>query len=151
MSVLLAIAGGLAVSYLLMLAALVAARPNGERVTEALRLLPDTLGLLRRLLGDRTVARAVRVRLWLLLAYLAVPFDLVPDFLPVLGYADDAIVVSLVLRSVVRRAGAPAIERHWRGTNAGLAALRRLAGLPSRGSTAAPEHLEAGDANTPER
>jgi uncharacterized membrane protein YkvA (DUF1232 family) len=47
----------------------------------------------------------------------------------VLGYADDAIVVSLVLRSVVRRAGAPVVRRHWPGTDDGLAALGRLTGL----------------------
>jgi uncharacterized membrane protein YkvA (DUF1232 family) len=131
MSLLIAIAAGLAVTYLLLLFALLAARPKGNLLNEALRLLPDMLGLLRRLLGDRTMPRTVRVRLWLLVAYLAMPFDLVPDFVPVLGYADDAIVVSLVLRSVVRRAGASAIERHWRGTDAGLVAISRLAGVPS--------------------
>jgi uncharacterized membrane protein YkvA (DUF1232 family) len=85
--------------------------------------------LLRRLAGDRSVPRAARARLWLLLAYLAIPIDLVPDFVPVLGYADDAIIVSLVLRSVVRRAGPHVIRRHWPGTADGLAALSRLAGL----------------------
>jgi uncharacterized membrane protein YkvA (DUF1232 family) len=88
------------------------------------------LGLIRRIAADGSIPRAVRLRLWLLLGYLAIPIDLVPDFVPVLGYADDAIVVSLVLRSVVRRAGAPAIHRHWRGTDAGLAAVTRLTGLP---------------------
>jgi uncharacterized membrane protein YkvA (DUF1232 family) len=130
MNVLLAIAAGLAIAYLILLAALVAARPNGKLLREALRLLPDLLGMLRRLATDPSAPRAVRMRLWLLLGYLAIPIDLVPDFVPVLGYADDAIVVSLVLRSVVRRAGAPAIQRHWRGTDAGLAAVGRLAGLP---------------------
>jgi uncharacterized membrane protein YkvA (DUF1232 family) len=75
------------------------------------------------------VPRAVRVRLWLLLGYLAIPIELVPDFVPVLGYADDAIIVALVLRSVVRRAGAPVINRHWPGTNDGLAAIAHLTGL----------------------
>jgi uncharacterized membrane protein YkvA (DUF1232 family) len=130
MSVLLAIAGGLAVGYVILLAVLVAARPKGKLLTEALRLLPNVLGLIRRLAADRSMPRAVRLRLWLLLGYLAIPIDLVPDFVPVLGHADDAIVVSLVLRSVVRRAGAPAIHRHWRGSDAGLAAVTRLAGLP---------------------
>jgi uncharacterized membrane protein YkvA (DUF1232 family) len=130
MNILLAIAAGLAIAYLILLAALVAARPNGKLLREALRLLPDLLGMLRRLAADPSAPRAVRMRLWLLLGYLAIPIDLVPDFVPVLGYADDAIVVSLVLRSVVRRAGAPAIQRHWRGTDAGLAAVGRLAGLP---------------------
>ncbi|WP_219509454.1 YkvA family protein [Nonomuraea ceibae] len=65
----------------------------------------------------------------LLIAYLALPLDLVPDFIPVLGYADDAIIVTAVLRSVVRRAGLPAVRRHWPGTDDGFAVLTRLTGL----------------------
>jgi uncharacterized membrane protein YkvA (DUF1232 family) len=57
----------------------------------------------------------------------------VPDFVPVLGYADDAIVVSLVLRSVVRRAGASVVRGHWPGTDDGLAAVGRLTGLQLAG------------------
>jgi uncharacterized membrane protein YkvA (DUF1232 family) len=120
---------GLALTYLALLAALLMARPKGNLLREAVRLLPDLLRLLRRLAADSTVPRAVRVRLWLLLGYLATPIDLVPDFVPVLGYADDAIIVSLVLRSVVRRAGASVVRGHWPGTDDGLAALGRLTGL----------------------
>ena len=120
---------GVAVGYLALLVALLVARPKGSLLGEAVRLLPDLLRLLRRLAADSTVPRGARVRLALLLAYLAIPFDLVPDFVPVLGYADDAIIVSLVLRSVVRRAGSPAVRRHWPGTDDGLAALARLTRL----------------------
>jgi uncharacterized membrane protein YkvA (DUF1232 family) len=127
---LLVVAVGALLCYALLLGALIAARPKGARLADALCLLPDIVGLLRRLAADRGLPRGVRVRLWLLLGYLAVPIDLVPDFVPVLGYADDAIVVVLVLRSVVRRAGATAVRRHWRGTEAGLAAVGRLARLP---------------------
>jgi uncharacterized membrane protein YkvA (DUF1232 family) len=109
---------------------LMMARPQGSLVQEAIRLLPDTIRLLRRLAGDPTLPRGVRVRLWLLFAYLAFPFDLIPDFIPVIGYADDAIIVCAVLRSVVRHAGAEAVRRHWTGTKDGLAALWRMAGLP---------------------
>ena len=129
MNLLLGMGAGLAVTYLALLAALLAARPKGNLLGEALRLLPDLLRLLRRLAADSEVPRGARVRLSLLLGYLAIPFDLVPDFVPVLGYADDAIVVSLVLRSVVRRAGAPVVRRHWPGTDDGLAAVARLTGL----------------------
>jgi uncharacterized membrane protein YkvA (DUF1232 family) len=129
MTLLLSIAAGLLVTYLALLVVLLVARPKGNLLAETLRLLPDLLRLLRRLAADPAVPRAARVRLWLLLGYLAIPFDLVPDFVPVLGYADDAIVVSLVLRSVVRRAGAPVIRRCWPGTEDGLAALGRLTGL----------------------
>jgi uncharacterized membrane protein YkvA (DUF1232 family) len=129
MTLVLTIAIGLGLSYLVLLGALLVTRPKGNLLGETLRLLPDLLRLLRRLASDRSVPRAARVRLWLLLGYLAVPIDLVPDFVPVLGYADDAIIVSLVLRSVVRRAGARAVCRHWPGTDDGLAAVGRLTGL----------------------
>lgn len=129
MTLLLSIGIGLVVTYLGLLAALLVARPKGNLLGEALRLLPDLLRLLRRLAADSDVPRGARVRLSLLLGYLAIPFDLVPDFVPVLGYADDAIVVSLVLRSIVRRAGAPLVRRHWPGTDDGLAAIARLTGM----------------------
>lgn len=122
--------GGLLLCWLVLMAVLWTARPDEMRARELLRLLPDVLRLVHRLAGDRTLPRGVRVRLWLLLVYLAVPIDLVPDFVPVLGHADDAIVVALVLRSVVRRAGAAAVARHWPGTPDGLAALRRASRLP---------------------
>jgi uncharacterized membrane protein YkvA (DUF1232 family) len=130
MTLIVSIGVGFALAYLALLAALLVARPKGNVLREAMRLLPDLLRLLRRLAADSNVPSAARVRLWLLLGYLAMPFDLVPDFVPVLGYADDAILVSLVLRSVVRRAGAPLVRRRWPGTEDGLAALARLTGLP---------------------
>ena len=119
----------LVATWLVLVAALLLARPRGSLLGEALRLLPDTLRLLKGLALDRAVPRGARVRLWLLFVYLAIPFDLVPDFVPVLGYADDAIIAVVVLRSVVRRAGAGAIRRHWPGTREGLAALARAAAL----------------------
>jgi uncharacterized membrane protein YkvA (DUF1232 family) len=124
------VAGGLLLAWLVLVAVLWAARPDDLRARELLRLLPDVLRLVRRLAADRTLPRGVRVRLWLLLGYLALPVDLVPDVIPVIGYADDAIAVALVLRSVVRRAGPDALSRHWPGTAAGLAALRRATRLP---------------------
>lgn len=126
---------GIGLSILLVWAALLVTlaivRPKGASLREAVRLLPDTLRLLRSIAGDQSLARTIRVRLWLLFAYLVFPIDLVPDFIPVLGYADDAAIVALVLRSVVRRAGPDAVRRHWRGSPEGLASVWKLAGLPS--------------------
>ncbi|MDX6494936.1 MAG: hypothetical protein QOE17_922 [Gaiellales bacterium] len=124
-----ALAASLVAVWLLLVLALAARRPSKERIIEALRLLPDVLRLVRRLAADPELPRTLRLRLWLLLAYLALPFDLIPDFLPVVGYADDAVIVAWTLRAVVRRAGAPALERHWPGSPEGLAAVRRLAGV----------------------
>ena len=120
----------LLLAWLALVMALVLARPRGALLTEALRLLPDVLRLIRRLAADPDLPRGVRIRLGALLVYLALPIDLIPDFIPVLGYADDAIIVTVVLRSVVRRAGIGAVRARWPGTDDGFAALARLTGLP---------------------
>ncbi|MBB6629762.1 DUF1232 domain-containing protein [Nocardioides sp. KIGAM211] len=104
---------------------------NPTRFSDVLRLLPDVLVLVRRLASDRTLPRGVRVRLAILMGYLVFPIDLVPDFIPVIGYADDAIVLALALRSVARIAGNEALERHWPGTPAGLLTVKRLANIPN--------------------
>lgn len=129
-----AVVAGLALAWLVLVSAvLVAARrfPDTALLKVAVRLLPDTIGLVRRLATDPTLLRGVRVRLWFLLGYLLLPIDLVPDFLPVVGYADDAVIVALVLRSVVRAADTRALDNHWPGTPTGLATLRRLCRLES--------------------
>jgi len=130
-----AIAGGLLLLWAVLLAVLALGSRGTDRVTmrDALRLGPDLVRLVRRLAADPTVPRGVRIRLTVLLGYLLLPIDLVPDFIPVLGYADDAIITTLVLRAVVRTAGADALARHWPGTPAGLATLHRLARLTPTG------------------
>ncbi|WP_338069447.1 YkvA family protein [Specibacter cremeus] len=125
------LAGLLGVYVVLLLGLWVYARRHPETVEmkDALRLLPDLLRVVRRLAADRAVPRGVRIKLALLLVYLVSPLDLVPDFLPVIGYADDVIIVALVLRSLLRSAGPEPLRRHWPGTPAGLRIIERLAGL----------------------
>jgi uncharacterized membrane protein YkvA (DUF1232 family) len=101
-------------------------RPDDTSLSDAARLLPDTLRLVRRLSSDRTIPRSTRWWIWALLIYLAAPIDLVPDFIPVIGYADDAIITSFVLRHVIARAGAGKLTEHWPGSPEGLATLIRL-------------------------
>jgi uncharacterized membrane protein YkvA (DUF1232 family) len=126
---LIGVACALLVAWIVLISVLAVARPTGGLLHEALRVLPDVLRLIRRLAADEALPRGIRVRLALLLAYLAIPIDLVPDFIPVLGYADDVIIVTLVMRSVVRRAGLDAVRTHWPGTDDGFIALARLTGL----------------------
>jgi uncharacterized membrane protein YkvA (DUF1232 family) len=119
----------LLLAWLALVIALAILRPRSRLLREALRILPDVLRLVGRLAADGTLPRGVRVRLGLLLAYLAIPIDLIPDFIPILGYADDAIIVTAVLRSVVRRAGLGALRAHWPGTDDGFTAVTRLTGI----------------------
>jgi uncharacterized membrane protein YkvA (DUF1232 family) len=126
------IAVSLVVIWLLLVVGLVVAKPEQGTLREAARIVPDAVRLIRRLAGDKSLRRGVRVRLWLLLAYLLSPIDLVPDFIPVIGLADDAIIMSLALRSVIKHAGVEAVSAHWPGTPEGLATLFRVCRLPSQ-------------------
>jgi uncharacterized membrane protein YkvA (DUF1232 family) len=125
---LVAVVAGIALVWLVLIAVMWRAAPDETTARELLRLLPDVVRLTARLARDPTLPRGLRVRLWLLLGYLALPIDLVPDFVPVIGYVDDAVLAALTLRAVVRRAGAEAVERHWPGSAAGLAAVQRMLG-----------------------
>jgi uncharacterized membrane protein YkvA (DUF1232 family) len=124
-----AVALGLLLCWLALLLVIWRLRPRHGVTVEALHALPDVVRLTHRLARDHSLPRSLRVEVWLMLAYLASPIDLVPDFIPVIGYADDAVVVALVLRSVVRRAGRDAVTRHWPGSATGLQAVERLAGI----------------------
>ena len=126
----LSVVAGLVLIWLAFAVVLFVTRPEATTMVAAARIVPDTVRLVRRLAADRSVARGVRFRLWFLLGYLVFPIDLIPDVVPVIGFADDALVTSLVLRSVVRRAGAGAVRAHWPGTPDGLDALGRLCRLP---------------------
>jgi uncharacterized membrane protein YkvA (DUF1232 family) len=128
LNVAIAVLSGLLVAWALLIVTLWVVRPGTATLRDVVRLLPDLLRLVRGLAGDATVPKGVRLRLWLLLAYLAMPLDLVPDFLPVIGFADDAIIVAWVLRSVVRAAGADKVSEHWPGSSDGLRAVQTLAG-----------------------
>jgi uncharacterized membrane protein YkvA (DUF1232 family) len=128
---LIAVGGGVLLSWVAITVVLLRLESGGPTVREILRLLPDVVRLLSRLARDGTLPRGIRIRLWLLLGYLASPVDIIPDFIPVIGYADDVIVVVLTLRSVVRRTGDEPLTRHWPGTEQGLTAVRRIAGLPT--------------------
>jgi uncharacterized membrane protein YkvA (DUF1232 family) len=89
-------------------------------------LVPDCLVLVRRLLADERVPRRRKLLLAGVLAYLAMPFDLVPDFIPIAGQLDDVIVVALALRSVLRSGGPSLLREHWPGPPRSLDALLRV-------------------------
>ncbi|MBW9108255.1 YkvA family protein [Microbacterium ureisolvens] len=123
--------GGLVLVWLVLLLILWVQQRRAGRTMDwrqIMRLVADVVVLLKRLIADPGVPRGTRWWLGGLLAYLLLPIDLVPDFIPVLGYADDAIVVAIALRYAIRTAGRSAIERHWPGTPEGLESLLSLVG-----------------------
>jgi len=100
------------------------------------RAIPDLMALCRGLLGDPRVPLGSKLLLGGALVWLLSPIDLVPEFIPVLGPLDDVIVVGLVLRHLIKRAGADVVQDHWRGDPRVLRTALRLAGarLPEPGS-----------------
>lgn len=89
--------------------------------------VPDCLRLFNGLLRDPGVDRRRKLLLAAVVVYLASPIDLVPDFIPVAGQLDDAIVVAFALRTVLRAGGPELLDRHWPGPPASLAVITRLA------------------------
>jgi uncharacterized membrane protein YkvA (DUF1232 family) len=126
LDVIISLAAALLLSWLALVIALAIRRPKGDLLKESLRLLPDLLRLLRRLTTNRDLPSGVRVRVALLFVYLAIPIDVIPDFIPILGYADDAIVVVLVLRGVCRRVSLEELREAWPGSDDGFAVLCQL-------------------------
>jgi uncharacterized membrane protein YkvA (DUF1232 family) len=128
MTWLLGIAVAIILAWVALVVVILVRRPDDMTARDLARLLPDTARLARRLATDRRVPRSARVPAWLLLAYLALPLDLVPDFIPVIGQLDDVVLVFIVLRRLLRAAGIDVVAEHWPGSPDGLAMLRRALG-----------------------
>jgi len=123
---------GIGAGLLLVWAALIGllwiVRPRDTRLGELIRLVPDLLRLVRRLVGDRSIPLGARVALVILLAWLISPIDLIPEFVPVLGPLDDVVVAVLVLRYVRRTVGLEELRERWPGTPQGFELLSRIIG-----------------------
>ncbi len=111
---------------LFVLVLLVAGRRQEARALAGF--VPDCALLFTRLARDSRVPRRHKLILGGLVAYLALPFDVVPDFIPVAGQLDDALLVAIVLRTILRGSGRQLVEEHWHGPPSSLAFLLRLAG-----------------------
>jgi uncharacterized membrane protein YkvA (DUF1232 family) len=122
---LIAAAAALALYASLVIALIVAGRRQDARALAGF--IPECIVLFRRLLRDDRVPRRRKLLLAALIGYLVMPIDLVPDFIPVAGQLDDAIIVALVLRSVLRAGGPLLLREHWPGPASSLNAISRLA------------------------
>ena len=132
-SILIGVLSGIMLAWLILAAAIWLAKPDDLTLGDMIRLLPDLLRLLKRVATDGAVPWMVRVELMLVLGYIFSPIQLIPDFIPVIGFLDDAVLVAIMLRIVVRTAGPQMLHKHWPGTSEGLQALCRVCGLAQQG------------------
>jgi uncharacterized membrane protein YkvA (DUF1232 family) len=123
--------------YLVGVAALIAAGRR-EDARALAGFIPDCAVLVSRLARDSRISRLRRAALWLVLGYLALPVDLVPDFLPGIGQLDDAVVLGLALRVLVHGGGTEMVREAWPGPEASLVIVLRAAGLETNGAATPP-------------
>lgn len=102
---------------------------------EIATLLPNLLALFRGLLRDNRVPRRAKLLLGFAALWIASPIDLIPEFIPLLGPLDDAVVAALVLRYVLKHAGSEVVSEHWHGDPATLERVLRLFALPRTRTT----------------
>src|ERR687892_744469 len=128
----------------LVLALAVAGRKESARALAGF--IPECVVLCSRLLRDPRVPRRKKALLIALTGYLALPFDLVPDFIPVAGQLDDVVIVALVLRSLLRSGGESLVREHWPGPESSLSVVLRLAArkLPATAREAPPRPSSRG-------
>ena len=126
--------------YLVAVASLIAAGRR-EDARALAGFIPDCIVLVSRLARDRRISRPRRVALFVVLVYLALPIDLVPDFLPGVGQLDDAVLLGLALRLIVRGGGTGLVREAWPGPEASLTLVLRAAGLETNGAATPPTTL----------
>ena len=126
--------------YVVSVAALIAAGRR-EDARALAGFIPDCAVLISRLARDRRLYRPRRAALFIALGYLALPIDLVPDFLPGIGQLDDAVVLGLALRLVVHGGGIDLVREAWPGPEASLTLVLRASGLETNGAATPPTTL----------
>jgi len=100
-------------------------------IRETLLALPRVAMLIPKLLGDRRVPFRVRAALLGMGIYLVSPFDIIPDFIPIIGYIDDVIVLLLLVDGILNQIDEQVLLDHWTGRAATLIRLRDVASVVS--------------------
>jgi uncharacterized membrane protein YkvA (DUF1232 family) len=125
---------GLAIAVAIWLVAVVVLFAFGRvrAARELVGLVPNLLLLFKDLVRDERVPRGAKAWLGVAALWLASPIDLIPEFIPVLGPLDDAVVAAVVLRHLVRKAGSEVVYEHWRGDPSTIARVLRIFGAEGR-------------------
>jgi uncharacterized membrane protein YkvA (DUF1232 family) len=97
-------------------------------------LLPNLIRLFAGLLRDPRVPLRAKIVLAVASVWLASPIDLIPEFIPIVGSLDDAVVAALALRFVLATTDGAIVREHWRGDPATLERLLRFVSWGGRGA-----------------
>jgi uncharacterized membrane protein YkvA (DUF1232 family) len=96
-------------------------------VTQLLKALPDLVRLIAKLVGDPLLPRAAKIALAAAMVYLASPIDLIPDFIPLVGYLDDLLLAALLVDGILNWVDRGLVLKYWPGTPDSLERLARTA------------------------
>ena len=118
---------GIGIALAIWLAAVIALVAFGRRsqARELAKLIPNLLMLFRGLLRDPRVPRSGKLWVAFAIVWIASPIDLIPEFIPIAGPLDDAIVAALVLRHLLRSTSQEVLSEHWHGDPATLRTIER--------------------------
>ena len=94
---------------------------------QLVRALPDLLRLIAKLLRDPLLPRAAKIALAAAMVYLASPIDLIPDFIPLVGYLDDLLVAALLVDGILNWVDRGLVLKYWPGSPDSLERLARAA------------------------
>lgn len=111
------------------------ARASNPAVDKAISALPNLVKLGYRLLRDPRVPVKHKAFLGGALAYLVAPFDVIPDFIPFIGRADDLLMLAFALNAMFEAAGETIVHEHWDGTGD---VLELVAGVIEWGASLIP-------------
>lgn len=100
-----------------------------QLVTDAVLMMPNLVKLVGRLVKDPRVPRRAKITLGLAAAYVMSPVDLIPEVIPVVGWADDVVLMMFALDSLIERAGSDIVEEHWDGPGDLLSLVRDVVSL----------------------
>jgi len=101
-----------------------APRTGAKRtVMTTMKELPNFLRLLGGLLADARVTLTDKLLVAGAFAYILLPLDMVPDFIPFLGEVDDIFLLVMALQRLIANAGRAVLADHWMGDPKDLSSL----------------------------
>ena len=85
-----------------------------EKLDQTRRLFKQNFDVFQGLYRDPRTPRRARWFLWAAIGYTLLPFDLIPDFIPVLGHLDDVVIVPILIFLAIKSMPPELYEEHRR-------------------------------------